>query len=295
MTALADEIRDDARAGAPTSIDGPARTGRGRASGFGGLGGLGGLGGGLIAALVLPASLAVVWELAAAQAWIDARLLPPPSAIGLALAHLAADGSLALHIEATLVRVTVGFACGAVVATVLGALTGYAARAHSLLDPTLQALRAIPSLAWVPLFILWFGIFETSKVLLIAVGAFFPVYLALSTAVRQVDRKLVEVGRVARLSGLALVWRILLPAALPAYLVGLRGGLGLAWMFVVAAEVMGASEGLGYLLVDGQMSGRPATILAAIVAFAVLGKSTDLVLAAAGRPLVAWQDGFRPD
>ena len=148
-------------------------------------------------------------------------------------------------------------------------------------------------LAWVPLFVLWFGIFETSKIILIAVGVFFPVYLGVMGAIRSVDRKLVEVGRIFRLSDIAMVRRILLPAVLPAYVVSLRSGLGLGWMFVVAAELMGASEGLGYLMMDGQMTGRPAAILASLVLFAILGKLSDFLLVTATRPLVAWQDGFR--
>ncbi len=153
-------------------------------------------------------------------------------------------------------------------------------------------MRAIPSIAWIPLFILWLGIFETSKVALIAVGVFFPVYLGVMGAIVAVDRKIVEVGRVFRLSGPAMVRRILLPAVLPAYVVSLRAGLGLGWMFVVAAEFMGASEGLGYLLVDGQQLGKPAQIVAAILAFAVLGKATDTILSLSAAPFLRWQDAF---
>ena len=149
-----------------------------------------------------------------------------------------------------------------------------------LLDPTLQALRAIPSIAWVPLFILWLGIFEASKVALIAVGVFFPVYLGIAGAILSVDRKLVEVGHVFRLSRVKLARRILLPAVLPEAVIALRSGLGLGFMFVVAAEFMGASEGLGYLLVDGQQMGKPDQILAAIIAFALLGKTADSLLVA---------------
>ena len=179
-------------------------------------------------------------------------------------------------------------------ATLLGALTGFSTRARQILDPTLQALRAIPSIAWVPLFILWFGIFESSKVALIATGAFFPVYLSLMTGIHAVDRKLVEVGRVYQLGPLALIRRILVPAALPAWLTGVRGGLGLAWMFVIAAELMGASEGLGYLLLDGQMVGNAAQIVGALVLFAILGKATDSLVVFLTRHLVRWQDGFAP-
>jgi len=155
-----------------------------------------------------------------------------------------------------------------------------------------QALRAIPSIAWVPLFILWLGIFETSKIVLIAVGVFFPVYLGVMGAILSVDRKIVEVGRTFRLSGPAMIRRILLPAVLPAYVVALRVGLGLGWMFVVAAEFMGASEGLGYLLIDGQQLGKPAQIVAAIVIFAILGKTTDWLIEIGSAPLLRWQDAF---
>ncbi|WP_211100136.1 ABC transporter permease [Azospirillum halopraeferens] len=245
--------------------------------------------------LIVPAVLALGWEAAVALGWSQGRLMPPPSRILATLWDLAQSGDLLVHVLATLWRVGAGFLFGVLAGTALGALTGYLTAARRLLDPTFQALRSIPSIAWVPLFILWFGIFETSKVILIAVGVFFPVYLATSGAIMGVDRKLVEVGRIFRLSGPQLVWRVLLPATLPAYLIALRTGLGLGWMFVVAAEFMGASEGLGFLLVDGQMTGQPQIILAAIVAFAVLGKLTDGLLAAASRPLLRWQDGFRPE
>ena len=158
----------------------------------------------------------------------------------------------------------------------------------------MQALRAIPSIAWVPLFILWLGIFETSKIALIAVGVFFPVYLGVMGAILSVDRKIVEVGRTFRLSGPAMIRRILLPAVLPAYVVSLRVGLGLGWMFVVAAEFMGASEGLGYLLIDGQQLGKPAQIVAAIVIFAILGKTTDWLIEIATAPLLALAGCVRP-
>jgi sulfonate transport system permease protein len=193
---------------------------------------------------------------------------------------------------ATLLRVLFGFAFGTLAGTLLGAVAGYSSLIRRLVDPTLQGLRAVPSIAWIPLFILWLGIFETSKVALIAVGVFFPVYLGVMAAIMSVDRKVVEVGRVFRLSGPAMVRRILLPAVFPAYVISLRAGLGLGWMFVIAAEFMGASEGLGYLLIDGQQLGKPAEIVAAIVAFAVLGKLTDTLVASAAAPFLRWEDSF---
>ncbi|WP_244070652.1 ABC transporter permease [Bradyrhizobium sp. Ce-3] len=242
--------------------------------------------------LAVPVTLALGWELVVASGYSNGRLVPPPSKVFETIVALAGSGELLRHILATLGRVGAGFALGVVAGTIMGAISGYWNFARRLLDPTVQALRAIPSIAWVPLFILWLGIFETSKVALIAVGVFFPVYLGVMGAILSVDRKVVEVGRVFRLSGFAMIRRILLPAVLPAYVVSLRVGLGLGWMFVVAAEFMGASEGLGYLLTDGQQLGKPAQILAAIVIFAILGKTTDWLIEVAAAPLLRWQDAF---
>ena len=240
--------------------------------------------------LLLPVGIALGWEIAVRMGWSNGRLVPPPSVIFRTFADLAATGELQQHTLATLWRVAAGFFFGVTAGTMVGAIAGYSALSNRLLDPTLQALRAIPSIAWVPLFILWFGIFEASKIILIAVGVFFPVYLGVMGAVLSVDRKIVEVGRVFRLSGFAMVRRILLPAVMPAYVLSLRAGLGLGWMFVVAAEFLGASTGLGFLLIDGQQLGKPAQIVAAIVAFGIIGKTTDFLLARATAPLLRWQD-----
>ena len=240
--------------------------------------------------LLLPLSAALAWEFIVRMGWSSGRLMPPPSVIYATFADLAATGELQRHAAATLARVAAGFGLGVAAGTILGAIAGYSTLVHRLLDPTVQALRAIPSIAWIPLFILWLGIFETSKVTLIAAGVFFPVYLGVMGAVMSVDRKIVEVGRAFRLTGPQMVRRILLPAVLPSYVIALRSGLGLGWMFVVAAEFMGASQGLGYLLIDGQQLGKPAEIVAAIVAFAVIGKLADWMIAAAAAPFLRWED-----
>ena len=245
-----------------------------------------------VVGLILPVAAGLLWELAVRSGWASGRLVPPPSVIFATFWELAETGELQRHALATCLRVAAGFGIGVVAGTLAGALTGYSAFIQRLLDPTLQALRAIPSIAWVPLFVLWFGIFEGSKITLIAVGVFFPVYLGVMGAIMSVDRKLVEVGRAFRLSDAAMVRRILLPAVLPAYVLALRSGLGLGWMFVVAAELLGASEGLGYLLIDGQQLGKPAQIVAAIVAFAIIGKLGDWLLVAATAPFLRWEDRF---
>jgi sulfonate transport system permease protein len=240
--------------------------------------------------LLLPVGLAVLWEIAVRMGLSNGRLVPPPSVIWSTFADLAVSGELQQHAFATMWRVAWGFVFGVLAGTLLGALAGYSALSYRLLDPTLQGLRAVPSIAWVPLFILWFGIFEASKIILIAVGVFFPVYLGVMGAVLSVDRKIVEVGRVFRLSGPAMVRRILLPAVMPAYVIALRAGMGLGWMFVVAAEFLGASTGLGFLLIDGQQLGKPAQIVAAILAFAILGKLCDWLIVLVSTPFLRWED-----
>src|SRR5580698_1515437 len=136
--------------------------------------------------LLLPVGLALAWEIAVRLGLSNGRLVPPPSKIFATIVELSRSGELARHIVATLTRVFAGFGLGVVAGTLLGAVSGYWGLARRLLDPTVQALRAIPSIAWVPLFILWLGIFETSKVALIAVGVFFPVYLGVMGAILSV-------------------------------------------------------------------------------------------------------------
>ena len=241
--------------------------------------------------LLLPSAVLIGAEVGARSGSIPSNLLPAPTQILETLADLGARGLLG-HIGASTMRVAAGFGIGAALAVLLGAAVGLNRRAEAILDPTFQALRAIPSLAWVPLLLLWLGIDEAPKVVLIAIGAFFPVYMGVSSGIRGVDRKLIEVARLYRLGGVALTRRVLLPAAMPSILTGLRNGLSLAWMFMVAAELIAASQGLGYLLSDGRETSRADIVLAAIVLLAILGKISDGLMAAIERRGLAWRDSF---
>jgi sulfonate transport system permease protein len=232
---------------------------------------------------LLPLVGCVIWEVLAQAAVLPAHWFPAPSHVLETLFGLASDGALVRHVGATLARVGAGFSLGALGGTAIGIATGRSRGLRALVDPALQALRSIPSLAWVPLFMLWLGIGESSKVALIALGVFFPVYLNLTSALAALDARWLEVARLFGYRGWRLVKTILLPGTLPAYLAGLRSGLGLGWMFVVAAELMGASRGLGYLLVDGQTTSRPELVMAAILCFALLGKLTDRALERLGQ------------
>jgi sulfonate transport system permease protein len=240
--------------------------------------------------LAVPVLLLVLWQGVAAAGWAPPSVLPAPVFVIDTLVAMATSGEMIQAVQVTAMRIAAGFALGAGVATLLGGLCGASAFARALLDPLIQALRSVPSLAWVPLFILWLGIFEASKITLVAVGVFFPVYLNLVSGIANVDRKLIEVGRVHGYSPLRRLLRIQLPAALPSYVVGLRGGLGLGWMFVAAAELLGATNGLGFILDDGEQTGRPERVLAALLLFGICGKASDWALAALGRAAVSWQD-----
>lgn len=224
---------------------------------------------------------------------LPSHQMPAPTQVAQTLFNLTVSGELLRHINASLLRVVAGFLIGSSLAIVIGTWVGLSRRAEAYLEPTFQALRAIPSLAWVPLLLLWLGIDETPKVVLIALGAFFPVYLALLAGIRNVDRKLVEVGQLYQLSRFALVRRILLPGALPNLFTGLRGALSLSWMFLVAAELIAATRGLGYLLSDGRETSRPDLVIAAILLLAVLGKLSDSLLKYWETRALSWRDSYQ--
>lgn len=243
--------------------------------------------------LLLPLLALIAAEAGVRTGLIPANLLPAPSEIAATIAGLAQQG-LAGHVLASTVRVAIGYAGGALLAILLGAAVGLNRAAEALLDPTFQALRAIPSLAWVPLLLLWLGIDEAPKLVLIGIGAFFPVYMGVASGIRDVDRKLIDAARMYRLSRPALARRVLLPAALPAIFTGLRNGLSLAWMFMVAAELIAASQGLGYLLSDGRETSRADIVLAAIVLLALLGKASDSLMQRLENRLLAWRDSYAP-
>ncbi|MES2582142.1 MAG: ABC transporter permease [Pseudomonadota bacterium] len=239
--------------------------------------------------LVPPILVLLLGELASRLGWVSANLLPAPSDVVRTLVAMGGQG-LAEHVFASTGRVFAGFAIGAGLALVVGAAVGLSRRLEALLDPSFQALRAIPSLAWVPLLLLWLGIDEAAKIVLIAIGAFFPVYMGVSSGFRDVDRKLVEVAQMYGLGAVALVRRVLFPAALPAVLTGLRNGLSLAWMFMVAAELIAATKGLGYLLTDGRETSRADIVLAAIVLLAIVGQISDSAMQAMEQRLLRWRD-----
>lgn len=228
--------------------------------------------------LLFPLVLLGIWQYLSTAGVFSAVQLPAPSRVVAAAFDLLGRGQLGTHIAISTQRVLLGFAIGAGLGLVLGAWVGLSRWASLLAAPTIGALRAVPSLAWVPLLLLWIGIGENSKVTLVALGAFFPVYTTVSAALAHVDPKLVEAARAFGLGGVELLRTVQLPAVLPAVVSGLRLALAQAWLFLVAAELLGASMGLGFLLTDSQNNGRTDRLLLAIVLLALLGKLTDIAL-----------------
>lgn len=231
----------------------------------------------LIGALV-PVLLIGAWQLIIVLEVVPAYRLPSPETVFLAGVDLYNRGLLGLHIAISTQRVLIGFTAGSIIGLAVAAFVGLSRFGSRLLTPTLGGFRAVPSLAWVPLLGLYLGINEDSKVVLIAIGAFFPVYTTVSSALRHVDAQLVEAGRAYGYSGVRLLGLVQLPAVVPAVIAGLRLALAQSWLFLVAGELLGASLGLGFLLVDSQQNGRIDRLFLVIILLGILGKLTDALI-----------------
>ena len=229
----------------------------------------------VVGGAIIPVALLLVWQFVSTSGLVPVSQLPSPEMVWLAAVDLAQRGLLGQYIAISTQRVLIGFAFGATIGLAFGAVVGLSRLGDILLAPTLGAIRAVPSLAWVPLLILWFKIGEESKVILIAIGAFFPVYTIVAAALRHVDRQLLEAGRAFGLHGVRLFATVQLPAVVPSVISALRLALAQAWLFLVAAELIASSMGLGFLLVDSGNNGRIDRIFLAIILLAVLGKLTD--------------------
>ncbi|PJJ65428.1 ABC transporter permease [Compostimonas suwonensis] len=232
----------------------------------------------IVGGAIIPVLVLSIWQFVTTTGIASTSQIPSPAMVWEAAVDLAQRGLLWQYIAISTQRVIIGFLIGAALGLFLGAVVGLSRFADILLAPTLGAIRAVPSLAWVPLLILWFKIGEESKIILITIGAFFPVYTTVAAALRHVDRHLVEAGRAFGLRGVKLFTTVQLPAVVPSVISGLRLALAQAWLFLVAAELIAASMGLGFLLSDSGNNGRIDRIFLAIILLAVLGKLTDSIV-----------------
>lgn len=232
----------------------------------------------IVGGALIPVVILVSWFAVSNLGLVPSYRLPSPQRVFEAALDLGARGQLYRDVAISTQRVLTGFALGSLIGLVLGALVGLSRTFSVLLSPSIGALRAVPSLAWVPLLVLYLGIGEQSKVVLITIGAAFPVFTTLSIALRHVDRSLVEMGRAFGLDRVRLLTTVQLPAVLPSLVSGLRLALAQSWLFLVAAELLASSMGLGFLLIDSQNNGRVDRMFLAIILLAILGKVTDSLI-----------------
>jgi sulfonate transport system permease protein len=236
--------------------------------------------------LVLPVVLLAAWQVVTTTGLVAPYQLPSPASVWTAAVDLAERGLLGPYVAISTQRVVLGFLIGSALGLAVGSVVGLSRLTGALLEPTLGAIRAVPSLAWVPLLILWMKIGEESKLTLIAIGAFFPVYTTVVAALRHVDAHLVEAGRAYGLRGPRLLAAVQLPAAVPSVVAGLRLAMAQSWLFLVAAELIASSMGLGFLLMDSGNNGRVDRMILAIVLLALLGKTTDALIGLAEKSLL---------
>lgn len=239
--------------------------------------------------LLIPVIALILCEVFVRNGVIEPYLLPAPSSLWQSLLELS-SGDLWLHIWTSTWRVFLGFFIGSGLALIFAIFVGLNKQAEEFLESSFSAIKSIPSLAWIPLLLLWLGIDEASKITLIAIGAFFPTYTNTVAAIHGVDRKLIEVAQVYRLKYFQQIKEIVLPAASPGILTGLRNSLSLSWMFMIAAELIAATQGIGYLLSDGRETSRPDIVIIAIILLAILGKMTDSLMKIAESWLLRWRD-----
>lgn len=240
----------------------------------------------------LPIVLIIVWQLAAQSGWLSSRVLPAPLDVIKAFWTLTASGELFRHVAVSARRALTGFAIGGGLGLLLGLATGSWRRAELLLDTTVQMIRNIPPLALIPLVILWFGIDETAKLFLVALGVFFPVYINTFHGIRSVDAGLIEMGRSYGLRGWSLYRDIILPGALPSILVGVRFSLGFMWVILIVAETISAQEGIGYMTMNAREFLMTDVVLVGILLYALLGKLADQLARGLESRWLSWHPNY---
>ncbi|MFJ2987476.1 aliphatic sulfonate ABC transporter permease SsuC [Collimonas sp. NPDC087041] len=242
---------------------------------------------------LLPVLLILGWEFAAKVGWLSSRILPEPWAVARAAWSLTISGELWTHVRISAWRAISGFAVGGGLGLLLGLLTGTFKRAETLLDTSIQMIRNIPALALIPLVILWFGIDESSKLFLVSIGVFFPLYLNTFHGIRSVDKGLIEMARSYGLSGWPLYRDVILPGALPSILVGVRFSLGLVWVLLIVAETISAQAGIGYMTMNAREFLQTDVVLVGILLYALLGKLADMLARGLERYWLRWHPGYQ--
>ena len=239
--------------------------------------------------LLSPIAVLLLWELGSRLGLIPTLIMPAPSALVGTFGDLLFSGRLIEHLLVSLHRAGLGLLIGVSLGTVLALIAGLSRRGEAATDPLMQVLRALPFLGVIPLFILWFGIGELTKVALIALATKTPIYLTLYGGIRGVDAKLVEASETLGLNRLELIWHVILPGALPSFFVGLRYALGISLLALVAVEQINANSGIGYLINEARDFMKTDVIMVCLLIYSVLGLLTDAFVRRLERHALAWR------
>ena len=242
-----------------------------------------------------PLVILLLWELASRSGILPERILTAPSQIFITLAELTASGEIGSNILVSLQRVLTGLAISLSLGTALALIAGLSRRGEIAIDSTMQMARTLPFLGLVPLFILWFGIGEFTKIALIAFATTFPMYVTLFSGIRGIDAKLVEAARLFGLNYPQLIIHVIIPGALPSFMIGLRYSLGVSWLSLVAVEQINATAGLGYLINNARDFMRTDVIVVCLLVYSLLGLATDLLVRAVEHYVLAWRPTFIKD
>lgn len=242
---------------------------------------------------LLPVIILALWHTATYNLWVAPYVIPPPQRVLQTFVEFFQDGTLVGDTWASLKRMLQGYVWAIVAGIVFGVLMGMSVYLDKFLATTLNAIRVIPPLAWIPLIILWFGIGEISKVVIIFKSAFFPILLNVIQGIESVPKGYIEVSKLHGISRRRILFKVILPAALPNIFVGLRLGLGAAWMAVVAAELIASTSGLGYRLTEGRELSHPDVVLVGMILIGVIGLTMDFIISKVQRNVLSWQNNMK--
>lgn len=242
-----------------------------------------------LARYLSPLVLILVWQIACSTGLLSTRLVASPAQILATGWSLVQDHTLPTNLGVSLLRAAAGLSLALLTGTGLALISGLSKVGENIVDAPLQIFRTLPVLALVPLFILWFGIGETPKILLVALGSTFPIYLNLHKGIRSIDPKLLEMTRTLRLSRFQVIRDVILPGALPDLLVGIRFAVGISWLMLVVAEQVNADSGIGHMMMDAQDFLRTDIIFVGLAVYGVLGLASDQFVRLLERQALVWR------
>lgn len=239
---------------------------------------------------ILPILILILWIIATNLELFSAAILPSISTVFDSLKSQLNSGQLWKDISISLIRVLEGYLIAATLGITLGVLMGISERINKFFFLTFTSIRQIPMLAWIPLIVLWFGIGESSKIIVIVIAAYFPILLNTMNGIKRTDTKLIEVGNMYKLSKWKLFTKIYFPSALPSIFVGLKLGLGISWMAVVGAEIIASSSGIGYRMNDARSLMQPEVVFVGMFAIALIGIIMDQILSRISKKITPWEN-----